>query len=125
MVITVKTTKKLIVVVIGLVVLILASTLSWAGDVVFTNYPARALKVLEVNEEAQTVVLESPDGVTATLTVRDVVGQESATIIEIKEIKKLMIILEGTPDETGRTRKSCIPVIPIDHRYPWWCSKLL
>ena len=115
MVITVKTTKKLTVVVIGLVVLILASTLSWAGDVVFTNYPARALKVLELNEEAQTVVLESPDGVTATLTVGDVVGQESATIIEIK---KLVIILEGTPDETGRTRKSCIPVIPIGSPVP-------
>ncbi|MFV9646016.1 MAG: hypothetical protein ACNYWU_09355 [Desulfobacterales bacterium] len=112
MVITVKTTKKTV---IGLLILILASSLSWAGNVVFTDYPARALKVLELNEEAQTVVLESPDGVTATLTVGDVVGQESAMIIEIK---KLVIILEGTPDETGRTRKSCIPVIPIGSPVP-------
>ena len=80
-----------------------------------SDYPARALKVPEVNEEAQTVVLESPDGVTVTLTVGGVVGQESATIIEIK---KMMIMLEGTPDETGRTRKSCIPVIPIGSPVP-------
>jgi hypothetical protein len=38
MVMTVKTTKKLIAV-IGLVVPILASTLSWAGDVVFPTIP--------------------------------------------------------------------------------------
>jgi hypothetical protein len=61
------------------------------------------------------LILASILGVTATLTVRDVVGQESATIIEIK---KLMIILEGAPDETGRTRKSCIPVIPIGSPVP-------
>lgn len=110
MIMTVKTTKKMIAV-ICYVFLILASAPSWAGDVFFTDYQARTLKVLEVNVEAQTVVLESPDGVTATLTVGDVVGQEGTTIIEVK---KLIIIVEGTPDETGKIRKSCIPVIPIE-----------
>ena len=110
MIMTVKTTKKIIALIFH-VFLILASTLSWAGDVFFSDYPVRILKVLEVNEEAQTVVFESPDGITATLAVGDIVGQESTTIIEVK---KLIIVVEQTSDETGETRKSGIPVIPIE-----------
>lgn len=96
--------------VIGLLILILASSLSWAGNVVFPDYPTRVLKVLEVDEELQTVVLESPDGVTAALSVGDVVGQEHATIIEIK---KFIIILEKNQDKTGRKKTIGIPVIQI------------
>ena len=72
--------------------LILTNVLSWAGGIYFTDCQTRTLKVLEVNIEAQTAVLESTDGVAATLSVGDVVGQEGTTIIEIT---KLLIILEG------------------------------
>lgn len=114
MIITVKTTRNFIVV-IGLMVFILAGSLSWAEDIVFTDYSARDLKVLEVNVEAQTVVFESPDEDTAVLTVGDIVGQEYATIIEIREI---MIVLQQPPDDTGRAPKICIPVIRIGSPVP-------
>lgn len=114
MIIFVKTTKNVIAI-IGLMVFILAGSLSWAEDIVFTDYSARDLKVLEVNVEAQTVVFESPDGDTALLTVGGVVGQEYATIIEIREI---MIVLQQPPDDSGRTPKICIPVIQIGSPVP-------
>ena len=109
MIISVKTTKKLLAV-IGLAAFILSSPLSWAGDMVFADYSVSELKVVEVNIEATTVILESPDGDTATLMVGDAVGQEGSTIIEIRE---LMIIMEGPPDESGKVTKSYIPVIRI------------
>jgi hypothetical protein len=108
MIIAVKTTKKMIAG-ISLAVLILVTTLSWAGDSVFTEYPAGKLKVLEVNKEAQTVLLESPDGETATLTIGDIIGQEEAVIVEIQ---KGGIVLEEGPNDFGVKIRSHVPVGP-------------
>lgn len=114
MIIIVKTIRNVIAV-IGLMVFILAGSLSWAEDIVFTDYSARDLNVLEVNVEAQTVVFESPDEDTAVLNVGDIVGQEYATIIEIREI---MIVLQKPPDDSGRAPKICIPAIRVGSPVP-------
>lgn len=114
MIITIKTTGKMIAMV-GLVFIVLTSTLSWAGDIVFTDYPVRALKVLEINIDFQTALLEAPDGDTTTLTVGDIVGQEEATIVEIQEIR---IILEQPPDDSGNIRSIYISLVPVRSAVP-------
>jgi hypothetical protein len=108
MIITVKTMKKMIAD-ITLAVLILSSSLTWAGDSVFTEYPAGKLKIIEVYEGAQTVLLASPDGETATLTTGDIIGQEEATIVEIQ---KGGIVLEEGPNDYGVKIRSHVPVGP-------------
>jgi hypothetical protein len=108
MMMTIKTMKKVIAVV-GFAALILTSALSWAGDMVFMEYPIRELKVLETNQEAQTALVESPDGDTATLTVGDIIGQEEATIVEIQ---KRGIVLKEPPDELGIINTGYVPVRP-------------
>lgn len=109
MIITVKTFKKLLAI-ISLTAFILSSSLSWAEDIIFADYSVSELRVVEVDIEAPIVILETPEGDTATLTVGDAVGQEGSTIIEIRE---LMIIMEEPPDESGKVTKSYIPVIRI------------
>lgn len=109
MMISVKTTHKFLAV-IGLAVFIFSSSLAWAGNTAFTDWSLNALKVVEINFEAAKVSLESPNGDTAVLTVGDIVGQEGATIIEIR---KLMVILEVPPDDSGKTSKRYIPVVRI------------
>ncbi|MFH1674075.1 MAG: hypothetical protein ABIF87_11720 [Pseudomonadota bacterium] len=94
---------------VSLAVLILVTTLLWAGDSVFTEYPAGKLKIIEVNKETQTVLIESPDGDTATLTTGDIMGQEEATIVEIQ---KGGIVLEEGPNDFGVKIRSHVPVGP-------------
>lgn len=114
MMITVKTTKKLLAS-ISLAAFILSSHLLWAGNVVFTDYSLNELKVVEIDTASTTVSLESPNGDSAILTVGDVVGQEGATISEIHE---LMIILEGPPDASGKKSKTLIPIVRIGTSVP-------
>ena len=111
MIITVKTSQKFLAA-IGLAVFIFSSSLAWSGISAFTDWSLNELNVVEVNPEAETVSLESPDGNTAVLALGDIVGKEGATIIEIR---KLMIILEVPPDDFGRRSKRYIPVIRIGY----------
>lgn len=109
MIITVKTIKKIFVsITFAAVILAFHPALAWNRT--FTNYPVKDLKVIEVNVEEETAILQSPDGETATLTVGDVVGLED---YEIVKISKSIIKLEGPSDDSGRYKKSVIPVIPI------------
>ena len=109
MTITVKTIKKVLAI-IGAAAFILANNLSWARDTVFPDYPIRDLKVIEINVETENVIIESPHGETATLTVGDVVGQES---FSVSAIQKTVIELESPPDDSGKTWKSHVPVNQI------------
>ena len=109
-----KTTKNLLAA-ISLGAFILSSSLLWAGNIVFTDYPLNELNVIEIDTESTTVSLEAPNGDTAVLTAGDVVGQEGATILEIRE---LMIILEVFPDDSGKTSKRYIPVVRIGTSVP-------
>lgn len=109
MTITVKTIKKLLAI-IGLVAFIFTNNLSWAWGTVFSDYPIRELKVIEINIETENVIIESPDGETATVTVGDVVGQES---FSVTAIHKTVIELESPPDDSGKTWKSHVPVNQI------------
>jgi len=109
MIITVKTSHKFLAV-IGLAVFIFSSSLLWAGNTAFTDCSLNALNVVEINLEAARVSLKSPNGEIAVLTVGDIVGQEGATIIEIR---KLMVILEISPDDSGKTSKRYIPVVRV------------
>ena len=64
----------------------------------------------ELNVDAKTAMIRSPQGETELLFEGDVVGKEHFSIISIRE---LAIELEGPPDNSGRKGKFCIPVIPI------------
>ncbi|MFO7556735.1 MAG: hypothetical protein R6W88_16160 [Desulfobacterales bacterium] len=114
MMISVKTTHEFLAV-IGLAVFILGSSLAWAGNTAFTECSLNELKVIEIDIEAAKVSLESPDGDAAVLMVGDTVGQEGATIIEIR---KLMVILEVPQDDSGKTSKRYIPAVRIGFSGP-------
>ena len=109
MMISVKTSQKFLAA-IGLAAVILSGFMAWAGNSAFTECSLNELKVIGIDIEASKVSLESPNGDTAVLTVGDIVGQEGATIIEIR---KLMIILEVPPDDSGKTSKRYIQVVRI------------
>lgn len=111
---TVKTPHKFLAA-IGLAVFILGSSLAWAGNTAFTDWSLNKLNVIEIDIEAGKVSLESPDGDTAILMVGDMVGQEGATITEIR---KLTVILEVPPDNSGKTSKKYIPVVRFEFSAP-------
>jgi len=79
-------------------------TASLAWD--FNNQPAKKLKALDADEQEQTVVVESPDGDTAVLTVGDEVGEEKAVITKVLESGA---VLEAVPDSSGNSEQIFIP----------------
>jgi len=90
----------------GTVFLILMSacSLSWAWDL--RHHSARKLKAADADVKGQTVVLESPDGDTAVLTVGDEAGEEKAVVTKIMESGA---VLETAPDSAGNTEEIFIP----------------
>ncbi|MEN8225653.1 MAG: hypothetical protein ABFS05_09875 [Bacteroidota bacterium] len=106
--------KSLITIII-LAVVIFGSSALLAYDTAFSSYLVTELKVIEADPDAQTVLLESPDGETAALTAGDVIGSGEYEIIEIQALR---IILESLPDDTGATITKIIPVIPIQSSKP-------
>ena len=109
--------KKLnsLIIITILAVVFFASSALWAYDTAFSNYLVTELKVIEADPDAQAVLLESPDGETAVLTIGDVIGSGEYEIIEIQALR---IILESLPDDSGAIIKKIIPVIPIQSSIP-------
>jgi hypothetical protein len=106
---TVKTIQKVFAIIIFMaVVLAFHPVLALSGA--FTTYPVKELTVVEVNLRTGTVILQSPDGETATLSVGDVVGIEN---FEITAIGKKGVTLECPQDESARKRKGFIPAVQI------------
>lgn len=97
-------------IIITILAVVFGNSVLWADDTAFSNYPVKQLKVIAVDLDAKTVLLESPDGETATLAAGDVAGSGEYEIIEIQSLR---IILESLPDNTGATIKKIIPVIRI------------
>ena len=109
--------KKLnsLITIIILAAAVFGSSALWAYDTAFSNYLVTELKVIEADPDAQAVLLESPDGETAVLTIGDVIGSGEYEIIEIQALR---IILESLPDDTGATITKIIPVIRIGSSVP-------
>lgn len=114
MIITAKTFKKLIAI-ISLTVSVFSSSILWAQNTAFSDYFLSELKVIEVSLEAETVLLESPNGDIAVLSIGDLVGDGE---YEITEIQRFKIVLESPPDNSGLTVKKFIPVIRIEPSLP-------
>lgn len=95
---------------ISLIVFIFTGSAVWAQNTVFTEYSLKALKVVEVDLERATVILESPEGEAALVSVGDIVGDK---YFEVVEIKRLMVVLQSPPDDAGDTVTDVIPVIGI------------
>lgn len=111
-------TGKLIAATIGFTaVIILIQNSAWAWSI-FSEYPISELRVLEVNVKAETVVIMSPEGETATLTPGDVIGLKAFTITAINE---LIIEVESPPDDNGKITRSGIPTenfLRIEETFP-------
>lgn len=102
-------------IIITILAVVFDNSVLWAYDTAFSNYSVNQLKVIEVDPDAQTALLESPDGETVTLAAGDVVGSGEYEIIEIQSLR---ILLESLPDDTGATTKKIIPVIRIKSSVP-------
>jgi hypothetical protein len=100
----IKDTIRKLFVFVGVTVCLLAGNLSCAH---FPDYAIKELKVVEVDVEDGTVILESPDKETAVLKVGDVIGKNNFTITEINP---MIILLESPYDYNGRKQKKGIPV---------------
>ncbi len=100
----------LLIKVIGLAVITLTVSASWAGDTFFTDCSARLLKVLQANQESQTVILSAPSGESATVAIGDVVGLER---VIVWEIRTTVIVLHYESDNAEQVEKILIPVIQI------------
>lgn len=103
-------TKKKLIILIGLLVLISYYPPLYARELFFSDEAARSLAVVRVDADAETATIQSPTGETADLSVGDMIGKENFSIISIREFA---IELESMPDGYGRKRKDCIPVMPI------------
>ncbi len=104
-----KTTRKLLML-LSLTVFIFFHHPLHAGEVFFPDYDAAALTVTQVNMDAKNAMIESPRGETALVFEGDLVGKE---LFSISAIREFAVELKSPPDNSGRKRKACIPVIPL------------
>ena len=108
--ISIKTIRKLLVLISLSVFIHFHNSSLHAGEVFFPDCEARALTVAEVDVDAGVAMVQSPHGETELLFVGDVIGKENFSIMAIRAF---VIELESPPDDNGRVRRDCIPVMPL------------